>query len=252
VVGEWLPPVLCRQDARYSQSLERGLAILGCFTPGRPLLRVSELAEELGMSRSTTHRYVLTLVRLGYMEQGESRKYRLALGVTDLGLSALSSTGLREHARAIMRELRDRMGYAVSLALLDGTEVLYVERVSSVQSGQSKVDVGLTAGSRLPAYCTAMGKLLLAYLPGREQRNAISELTLARCAPRTITTKTALRAELRRARGEGFAVNDEECSEGTVAVALKQLVGLLAHLLATADRVSARLGYRGASEGSLR
>src|SRR5690349_17327870 len=92
----WSVPSL--REPRYSQSLERGLAILSCFSARRPVLGIAEIAEDLGMSRSTTHRYVITLVALGYLEQGDSRKYRLGLRVTDLGMAALSSTGLREHA----------------------------------------------------------------------------------------------------------------------------------------------------------
>src|ERR1700677_4230886 len=87
----WAVPSL--REPRYSQSLERGLAILGCFTPRRPVLGIADIADDLGMSRSTTHRYVITLVALGYLEQGASRKYRLGLRVTDLGMSALNSTG---------------------------------------------------------------------------------------------------------------------------------------------------------------
>ena len=81
------------REPQYSQSLERGLSILGCFTPQRSVLGIAEIADDLGMSRSTTHRYVITLVALGFLEQGASRKYRLGLRVTDLGMSALNSTG---------------------------------------------------------------------------------------------------------------------------------------------------------------
>ena len=104
--GEWSIPSL--REPRYSQSLERGLAILGCFTPERPVLGIADIADDLGMSRSTTHRYVITLVALGFLEQGASRKYRLGLRVTDLGMSALNSTGLREHSRPYLEELRQR------------------------------------------------------------------------------------------------------------------------------------------------
>src|ERR1700689_4329467 len=159
----WSIPSL--REPRYSQSLERGLAILGCFTPKRPVLGIADIADELGMSRSTTHRYVITLVALGYLEQGASRKYRLGLRVTDLGMSALNSTGLREHSRPYLEELRQRTSYTVNLAVLDGPEILYVDRARSFRRGQSKIDLGLSLGSRLPAYCTSMGKLLLAYLP---------------------------------------------------------------------------------------
>jgi IclR helix-turn-helix domain len=99
----WAIPTL--REVRYSQSLERGLAILGCFTPRHPVLGIADMANRLGMSRSTTHRYVITLQALGYLEQGASRKYRLGLRVTDLGMSALNSTGLREHAHPYLEEL---------------------------------------------------------------------------------------------------------------------------------------------------
>ena len=204
----WSLPGL--REPRYSQSLERGLAILGCFTPERPVLGIADIADELGMSRSTTHRYVITLLALGYLEQGASRKYRLGLRVTDLGMSALNSTGLREHAHPYLEELRQRSTYTASLAVLDGSEIVYVDRARSLRRGQSKIDLGLAPGSRLPAYCTAMGKLLLANLPDTEQRELLASMKLTKRGPNTITSKKALRDELDEVREEGFAVNDEE------------------------------------------
>ncbi len=87
-------------EPRFSQSLERGLAILECFTPERAVIGVHELVGELGMGPSTVHRYVATLVQLGYLEREANRRYRLTLKVTELGMSALNATGLREHARS--------------------------------------------------------------------------------------------------------------------------------------------------------
>lgn len=263
----WSIPSL--REPRYSQSLERGLAILGCFTPKRPILGIAEIAEDLGMSRSTTHRYVITLVALGYLEQGASRKYRLGLRVTDLGMSALNSTGLREHAHAHLDELRRRSSYTVSLGVLDGTEVLYIDRARSLRRGQSQNGLDLQAGSRLPAHATAMGKLLLASLPDEEQRSVLASIKLTKRGPNTITSKKALRAELDEAQQEGLAVNDQELAPGLLAIAapvrdeardivaavslsapsstisLDELVDALGpHLVSTADRISARLGYR--------
>jgi IclR family pca regulon transcriptional regulator len=263
----WSIPSL--REPRYSQSLERGLAILGCFTPSRPVLGIADIADELGMSRSTTHRYVITLVALGYLEQGASRKYRLGLRVTDLGMSALNSTGLREHARPYLEELRQRTSYTTSLGVLDGTEVLYVDRARSFRRGQSQIDLGLQPGSRVPAYCTAMGKLLLAYLPDSQQRDVLGETKPSKRGPHTITSKKGLRAELEKVRDAGFAVDDEELAAGLYAIAapvrnegrdvvaavnlaahssmiaLEELTDALGpHLVSTADRISARLGYR--------
>src|ERR1017187_4893139 len=186
----WSVPSM--REPRYSQSLERGLAILGCFTPARPVLGIADIADDLGMSRSTTHRYVITLVALGYLEQGASRKYRLGLRVTDLGMSALNSTGLREHSHPYLQELRERTSYTVSLAVLDGSDVLYIDRVRSFRRGQGQNGLDLQPGSRLPAYCTAMGKLLLAYLPEAEQRDVFTSMKLTKRGPNTITSKKAL------------------------------------------------------------
>ncbi len=263
----WALPIL--RGPRYSQSLERGLAILGCFTSEHPVLGIADIAEELGMSRSTTHRYVTTLLALGYLEQGRSRKYRLGLRVTDLGMSALNSTGLREHVHPLLEELRQRTGYTVGLAMLDGPEILYIDRALSWRRGEREIDFGLHPGSRMPAYCTAMGKILLAYLPPSVRRELIARMSLERNSPNTITSKQALRAELEQIPVDGFAVNDQELRSGLHAIAvpvrdesreviaavgiaaspeaisLAELTyGLSPHLLSTAARISSRLGYR--------
>ncbi len=264
-----LSPAATLETPRYSQSLERGLAILACFTPEQPSMRLADIADGLGLSRSTTHRYATTLVALGFLEQGESRRYRLGLKVTDLGMSVLNSTGLREHAHPYLEELRKRSSYTVNLAVLDGTEILFVDRLRSLRRVQSKIDLGLHPGSRLPAYCTAMGKLLLANLPESEQDELIADVKLTKRGPNTITSKNALRDELDEIQVAGFAVNDEELAPEVYAIAapvrnqardvvaavnlaahtsmisLSGLVdGLSPHLISTADRVSARLGYR--------
>jgi len=271
--GEPLPSIPTLSEPRYSQSLERGLAILFCFSPQRPVLGIADIADELGMSRSTTHRYVITLVALGYLEQGASRKYRLGLHVTDLGMSALNSTGLREHSQPYLEELRQRTSYTANLAVLDGPEILYVGRARSFRRGQNKIDLGLAPGSRLPVHCTAMGKLLLAHLPANTQRELIDEMKLTKRGPNTITSKKALRSALEGVREDGLAVNDEELAPGLLSIAvpvrcesgevraalnmaahasmisLENLAEHLApHLVTTADSISARLGYRRADE----
>jgi IclR family transcriptional regulator, pca regulon regulatory protein len=257
------------RESRYSQSLERGLAILECFTPEHPVWGIADLADELGMSRSTTHRYALTLTALGYLVQGPRRKYRLGLRVTDLGLSALSSTSLRVHARPHLEELARRSPCTLAIAVLDGPEVVCVDCILNRRRGRQPIAGGLGEGARLPVHCTAMGKLLVANLPAWEQRELIAELTLKRRGPRTIATKTALRSELAPILEEGLARGAEELAPelceiaapvrtptrevlaavGMVAhrsaISLEQLAEHLGpHLVSTADRISAQLGYR--------
>lgn len=263
----WSIPSL--REPRYSQSLERGLAILRSFTPQRPVLGIADIAEELGMSRSTTHRYVITLVALGYLEQRSDRKYRLGLRVTDLGMSALNATGLSEHARPYLEELARRTSYATAIAVLDGTEMLMVDRLPSLRRGESELQANLHAGSRLPAWCTAIGKLLLAHLPDGERQQTLRQIKLSRRGPNAVGTKRALATELAQIREEGLATDDQELARDLYAVAapvrgsgeevlagvslsapaqaisLEEMVSALGpHLIAAADSISARLGHR--------
>ncbi len=227
------------------------------------------MADELGMSRSTTHRYVITLVALGYLEQDERRKYRLGLRVTDLGMAVLNAIGLRDHAYSYMEDLSRRSSLTVSIAVLDGTEIVYVEHVRGMRRAANGLRPSLAVGSRLPAYCTAMGKVLLASLPEYELPKVLADIRLAKRAPGTITRKPLLRAELAHVREEGFAACEEELapklqsiaapvrssSEEVVAalgmdspssaIRMESFVDQLSpHLRATADQISARLGYR--------
>jgi IclR family pca regulon transcriptional regulator len=273
--GEWALSTSTLKEPRFSQSLERGLAILCCFDPEHPVLGIVDLAQELGMSRSTTHRYVITLAALGYLRQGPGRKYRLGTRVTELGLSAMSGMGLREHAHADLEDLCQRTGFTVSLGILDGPEILLLECLRGPRRSLHQADAGIASGSRLPAHCTASGKLLLAYLPDWAQRELIGELQLERHGPHTIKSKSALRTELAQIREDGLAVDDQEFAEGLYAIAaplrsetgetvaavgmtahskaivLADLIDALGpHLISTADRISARLGYRRADERS--
>lgn len=272
--GEWALSTSTLKEPRFSQSLERGLAILCCFTPERQLLGIADLAQELGMSRSTTHRYVITLAALGYLEQGPGRKYHLGLRVTRLGLSAMSATGLREHAGLDLEDLCRRTGFSVSLVILDGIEILLLERLRGGRRGLHPADPGVSKGSRMPAFCTAAGKLLLAHLPDQAQRELLGEVELKGAhGPNAIKSKSALRVELEQIRADGLGVDDEEFAEGLYAIsaplrsdsgetvaaiglsaasrtiALSELIDALGpHLISTADRISARLGYRRADE----
>jgi IclR family pca regulon transcriptional regulator len=184
-------------------------------------------------------------------------------------MSALNSTGLREHARPYLGELGERTCYTTSLAVLDGPEIVYVDRATSYRRGQNKIGLDLHPGSRLPAHCTALGKLLLANMATGEQRELLASMRLKSLGPNTITAKKALREQLDDARGAALVSGDQELarelyeiaapvrSEAAKVVAainleahgsvisLGEMVSALGpHLISTADRISARLGYR--------
>ncbi len=256
-------------NPHFSQSLERGLAILGCFTLGRPVLGVAEVADQLGMRRATVYRYMSTLVALGFLERGAGRRYKLSLRVTRLGMSAVSSTDLGVLVRPYLEVLRRRTSYTASLGMLDGPELVCVDCAVGSRRGLQMADLDFRPGSRLPAYCTSIGKVLLANLPESEQRGLVENMTFVSRGPGSIVSREALRVELGRVLEEGMAVEDEELSVGLVSIAAPVRdesrgvvagVGLVArtsmisveeladqlqsHLFAAADDISARLGYR--------
>lgn len=254
----------------FSQSLERGLAILASFTGAGPSRGVVEIAAEVGLSKSTTHRYVNTLAALEYLQQDEeTRKYRLGPRAVEIGFAALNSIELTRVAASRLQRLADDTGFTVSMAVLDGVEIVYVERRRSGTARQ--LDLDLDVGSRLPAYCTAMGKVLLAAEEPGRLRALLDRVDLARRAPNTITAREHLLAALHRVQRGEAAVNDEELTPGlrSIAVAVRDrsrrvvaAVGVAVHttgwnaspealrrrleapLRHTAADISTQLGYR--------
>ena len=212
-------PLDPEHPGRFSSSLYAGLAMLTCFTSEHPVRGIADMAEELDLGRSTTHRYASTLVTLGYLEQGPSRKYRLSSRVSDVGLSLLDSIVVRRVAREHLRDLRSRTGRTANLGVLVGTEVVYIDHWHGSSRGQYAVDVGTGLGTHLPVHCTAAGKVLLARLPAAEQQEVIVRLRLSKRGPKTITGKTALRAEFEQIVAEGVAIEDEELLAGRCAIA---------------------------------
>lgn len=205
-------------DGRYSLSLGHGLAILATFSAEHSTLGIADMASVLSMSRSTTHRYAATLAQLGYLEQNSSRRYRLTPRCADVGLAALGSMALHECSRPYLQDLRRETGWTVSLALLDGSEAMLVERLRGWR-GLHEIDLRLGSSARLPVHCTAMGKVLLAWMPDDELRELLPTLTLKRHGPNCSTGKRALRATLEEVREQGFALDDEELIDGLRSIA---------------------------------
>jgi IclR family transcriptional regulator, pca regulon regulatory protein len=256
-------------EGRYSQSLERGLAILRAFTPERPWMGIAEIAEELEMSRPTTHRYASTLVALDYLEQGPGRKYRLGMRASDPGRSAVSSHALHKLPHDYLADLRDRSSCTTSIAVLDGTDIVYIDRARSAAQGQTEVAERLGRGSRLPASSTAMGITLLAHLSQQDQREAIDATAERPASQKAIAAREKSIGELERIREQGFAIADQVHIKGQRCVAAPlrsrsteviaavevaaakstfsepgMLERLVALLVASAEEMSMHLGYR--------
>lgn len=207
-------------SAPFSQSLERGLLILSALAGRRSVLGIADIAREVNLSKSTTYRYAATLTQLDYLHQDpETKKYSLGPRAVDLGYAAISSMELTRAAAKPLQALSDETGYTVNLAVLDGADIVYVDRRRSVRAVTFRMELNLHVGSRLPAYCTSMGKVLLAFRDPAALRPILDRTDLARRGPNTITAREQLMSALTRVRAVGLAVNDEELAPGLRSLA---------------------------------
>jgi IclR family pca regulon transcriptional regulator len=185
------------------------------------LLGISELARAVELNKSTAHRYVATLSALGYLQQDKAtRKYRLGLRVIDLGFAAVNSMEISKVAGPFLHALSEETGHTASMAVLDGPDILYVARARSLRENRYGIDLNLHVGSRLPAYCTSMGKVLLAYTPADRLPRLLDRMDLTRRGPNTITAREGLIGSLAQVRRVGLAVNDEELAAGLRSIAV--------------------------------
>ncbi len=208
------------KSGRLSVSLERGLRLLLAYSGGSQLLGVAELADLVGFSRPTTHRYASTFVQLGYLEQGYRRKYRLGLRAAAPGTKIIQELCQVLSPDDALRELRTKTGHTVSMGALDSTRVLYVRRFFGHRRGQHMIDLGLRVGAVIPAYCTALGKAMLANLPEDERRELVPTINLVPEGPNSTMEHDALLAELDDIDPQAPLVSNEEFIRGARSIAM--------------------------------
>ena len=193
------------------EALARGLDILELFSPQSPSLTLTDVASLLHLSRSTLFRLLSTLETLGYLERDPAtRRYRPSVKVLHLGFTVLNSLEVRQVARPHLERLAQEVQETVSLCVLDGDHVTYVDRVRN----QSIVGVSLKAGSRIPAHCTTIGKVLLAELEPDKLNRFLRTTTFAQFTPRTMSDPETLRSELMAVKRNGYALCDGELAVG--------------------------------------
>lgn len=193
----------------FIESLARGLTVITAFGEGRAELNLTEVARATGLARATARRALITLEHLGYVT-AHDHVFRLTPHVLGLGYPPLSRTSLPEIAAPHLTELSQRLHESVSLAVLAGDEIQYTGRVSTSRI----MSVHITVGTRLPAYATSLGRVMLADQP--EPRL----LELRPLTPHTITDPAQLRGALDRVREEGYALVDEELEQGLRSIAV--------------------------------
>ena len=197
----------------FVRSFERGLAVLRSFGPERPSMTLSEVANATGLTRAAALRFLLTLERLGYVAF-DGKLFSLRPRVLELGYAYLSSLPIWELAVPHMRELVEQLHESSSASVLDGDEVVYVARVPTKRI----MTISLGLGSRLPAYCTSMGRVLLAELAREDLDGALPE-RLERHTEHTVTSAADLAVVLKQVRVQGWALVDQELEMGLRSVA---------------------------------
>lgn len=199
----------------FIEALARGLTVLTAFGEGRDELTLTAVAEATGLARATARRALITLEHLGYVTSHE-RTFRLTPRVLALGFPPLSRTTLAQIAAPHLAALTKQVHDSASLALLADGDVQYVARVAT----RRIMSANITLGTRLPAYVTSMGRVLLADLPSAERTARLALTELVPLTPRTVTGRGELAAILDRVAQEGYALVDEELEEGLRSIAV--------------------------------
>ena len=205
------------QGAGVMESLARGLTLLTAFGEARPSLSIADAARVTKLPRATVRRALITLEHMGYVRQSQGR-YRPTVAVLSLGYPVLNRLTLAQIAAPHLEALSARVGHSASLAVLrDETEIMYVARAATA-TRLTTVDIHV--GSRLPAYATAMGRVLLASLPAAQRSKALRSAHPTRLTPHTVTDTGELLTLLRQAHQDGYAIIDEELEVGLRSIAL--------------------------------
>ena len=212
VVIRTLPvPVTAPRGAYEMRTLLRGLQVLECFTPDHPELTQTEIVERVGMPKGTLHRFVSALERHGYLVRAPNgRAYILGLKILELGQASLRGLRAPDIALPYLEHLAQETDESASLAILDGTEIVYVARASR----KRLMSTNLAVGSRLPFYCTSIGKVILAFLDEAEVDAMLERIEFRQLTPYTISTRHQFKRALSQIRRQGYAVNNQELELG--------------------------------------
>ena len=203
-------------DPNFMTSLARGLIVIQAFTQQSPQMTISQLSIKTGLSRAAVRRCLYTLTKLGFAAAEDGSRYSLQPRMLTLSHTYTTSNTLSTAAQPILERMSATHRESFSVATLDGEDIVYIARtqVNRVMA------VDLHIGSRLPAYCTSMGRILLAYLPTEQLEQYLAKVDLIPHTTRTITSVEKLRLALRNIRRNGYAICDQEYEVGLRSLAV--------------------------------
>jgi len=207
---------LDKKNTEIVQSLVKGLTVIKAFNQQRPAMTLSEVAHVTGFTRAATRRFLLTLVSEGYAKQ-EGKLFSLTAKVLDLGFSYLSTLDIWHNAKPLMTALVEQLNESCSAAVLDGFDVVYVARVATTKRIMS---VTLNVGSRLPAFATSMGRVLLADMSSPALENFIDTCLIEQYTEHTLVEKLALMTEIEKVRKQGYSLVEQELEIGLTSISV--------------------------------
>ena len=175
-----------------------------------PSLTLERLSRDVHLAKPTVYRFLLTLQSLGYVRRDEQDRWAMTLKLFHTGSRALDHLDLYAAARPVAEDLAEHLGETVHMGVLEGDAAVYVLKIESKHT----IRMFSRVGRRIPLYCTAIGKVLLAYADQEERAVALRSMRLVALTPRTLTSRVAVEAELEKVRRQGFAVDDEEHEHG--------------------------------------
>lgn len=208
--------MLTPDDRDFVTALSSGLDVILAFDENHSRMTLSEVSTRTGMNRAKARRFLLTLHALGYVRK-QQRYFELAPKVLQLGYSYLASNNYRSVIQQHLEDITRQCGESSSLGVLDGDSIIYLARSSAPHR---LMTITLSVGTRLPAAYTSMGRVLLAQLPEPELDSYISSLTLERYTKKTITDKATLKARIKEAYEQGYAIADQELDSGLRSIAV--------------------------------
>lgn len=208
-------PVSPSPSDSYAQSFARGLSVILAFGPQTPQMTLTEVATATGLTRAGARRILLTLEYLGYVSQ-DTRKFSLTPKILDLGYSYLSANPLWDLATPYMEEVVQHTGETCTISALEGTDIVYIMRVATHRI----MSLNLSIGSRLPAWATSMGRVLLGGLSEVQLDNILAQSHLVNYTSRTVTDIESLKSIIALARQRGFCYVSEELEEGLQSIAV--------------------------------
>ena len=204
------------KDRNFVESIARGMNVFSFIVNSHKAVGITQIAKALNLSIAAVQRVTYTFQKLGYLRKDEERR-RYVLGHKGwvLGLGIVKDIDLKNVAHPYLEELSAEIDETVNLAILDGTQIVYIDRIKTEQI----ININLSIGSKLPIYCSSMGKSLLAFLPNDELLKLLDKIDMKPITPNTITSKARLLEELQKVKKRGFSINDKELDIGLRSVA---------------------------------